>query len=183
MKKLLLNKPYKQKNRFLIIGFVLILFILWLVVFKNTYELYKECSSFDAQLQIAQQAPQKNKELLIQLDELDQKLKTQQRADTNIQQAILAVVASVSKEYGLVLREFPRPNVSIQNGYKIEINNIEIQGAFIPLLKLVYLFETKAKIGKLTSVKFHAKHDHKLKSYVLTATIFIQNIKKSNEIN
>jgi ABC-type dipeptide/oligopeptide/nickel transport system permease subunit len=88
MKKFFLNKSYKQKNKFLLIGFVLVLLILWFAVFKNTYTLYKECSNFDAQLQIAEQAPQKNKALLIQLDELDQKLKNQQRTDTNIQQAI-----------------------------------------------------------------------------------------------
>jgi uncharacterized protein YjgD (DUF1641 family) len=179
MKKILQNRSYKQKNAILLVGFIFVLIILWMAVFKNTFLLYKECNLFDRQLQTAEQAPQKNKELLIQLNELGEKLKNQQHADTNIQQAILSIVAPFSKENGLVLREFPRPNISQQNGYQIEINNIEIQGMFIPLLKLVYLLETKAKIGKIISVKFHAKNDSKVKSYVLTATIFIQNIKKT----
>jgi len=178
VKKKLQNISYKQKNTFLLIGFFLILIILWFVVFKNTFLLYSECTSFEKQLQAAEIAPQKNKELLTQLIDLDEKLKNQQHTDTNIQQAILSVIAPFSKENNLVLREFPQPNITKQNGYLIEINNIEIQGVFTTLLKLVYLLETKEKIGKIVSVKFHAKNDSKLKSYVLIATIYIQNIKK-----
>jgi len=178
MKNKIQNISYKQKNVFLLIGFFLILFILWFAVFKNTFVMYNECASFEKQLQVAEMAPQKNKELSIQLVDLDKKLKSQQQVDTNIQQAILSVIAPFSRENNLVLREFPQPNITKQNGYHVEINNIEIQGAFTALLKLVYLLETREKIGKIVSVKFHAKNDPKLKSYVLIATIYIQNIKK-----
>jgi hypothetical protein len=178
MKKLLLNSPYRKKNQFLLIGSILLFIILWFSVFKNTYNLYSECSLFEKQLKIAEQAPQKNKELLKLSDELDTKLKNQQQADTNLQQAILTVVAPFLRENNLVLREFPRPFISLQKGYIIETNTLEIQGAFIPLLKLVYLLEKRSKIGKLVSLKFHAGNDSKIKSYVLMATIYIENIKK-----
>ena len=55
-----------------------------------------------------------------------------------------------------------------------------IGGNFSTLINLVYLLEQKYNLGKIASVNYQLKKDFKTKEMQLTATIFLQNIKKKN---
>jgi hypothetical protein len=54
---------------------------------------------------------------------------------------------------------------------------ITFEGDFIKLLKLVFQFEQKFRVGKVSSVKFSTYKDRKSKKTSLTAKLFIQTIK------
>jgi hypothetical protein len=49
------------------------------------------------------------------------------------------------------------------------------------LLKLVYEIEQINKVARPASVNFEKKFDHKRKKEVLTATIYLQNIRMSED--
>jgi hypothetical protein len=55
-----------------------------------------------------------------------------------------------------------------------------VQGSFANLLKLAYYFEQKLKTGRVSSIRYEAGMDFKTRKKTLTATIFLQNIRKKS---
>ncbi len=113
-----------------------------------------------------------------QMMSIDHVLGTSQRADTNVQQQLLGIVTDYCQKRDVVLREFPKTIQKTQEDYLVETNIFTVEGDFIKLLELVYLLEQKSRIGKIASVNFLSKKDFKTKSLALTATIYLQNVKK-----
>ena len=102
----------------------------------------------------------------------------QQGSGMDNQQLLLGIISDYCNENDLVLKDFPLPIIFNDKDYIIETNIFEIQGGFIKLLKLVYELEQKTIVGKVMSVNYEIKKNYKTKSYALTATIYLQNLKK-----
>jgi hypothetical protein len=172
------NLTYKKKNQLLLVGAILFLFIAYYLAFGRTISLYRECSTMEDQLLSLSDAPNQSAILQAKLTQLDQTLGGRQLADTNTQQALLNVVSNYCKSNDALLREFPKAVSKQENEYIVETNVFTVEGNFMKLLQLVYLLEQKERIGKLASVLFQSKQDARTKVLALTATIYVQNVKK-----
>lgn len=172
------NLTYKQKNRFLLIGIVLLAFLAYRMAFRNTISVYDEINSLEEQMKLADNAPQKAAGLQTRLEGMDQLLGRSQRSDTSVQQTLLGVVTDYCQKNSIILREFPRTIRKTEGEYQIETNFFIVEGGFIKLLELVYLLEQKNRTGKVASLNFISKKDFKTKVLNLTATIYVQNVKK-----
>jgi len=172
------NLTYRKKNKWLVVGLILFAFFSYKMAFQNTISVYSDVQKLEAQLRLAQDAPQKVNQLRQQMMSIDHVLGTSQRADTNVQQQLLGIVTDYCQKRDVVLREFPKTIQKTQEDYLVETNIFTVEGDFIKLLELVYLLEQKSRIGKIASVNFLSKKDFKTKSLALTATIYLQNVKK-----
>ena len=110
--------------------------------------------------------------------ELNQILGGKQLTDTNTQQALLNVIANYCRDNKTVLREFPKAISKEKNDFVVETNFFTVEGDFVKLLSLVYLLEQKERIGRIASVFFQSKRDVRTKALSLSATIYVQNVKK-----
>ena len=172
------NLTYKKKNQFLLIGSVLFFFIAYYLALGKTVSLYRDCSSMKEQLTSLADAPGRSAALRKELADMDQKLGGRQLSDTNTQQVLLNVITNYCQSNKTILREFPKAISKRENDYMVETNFFTVEGNFVKLLNLVYLLEQKERIGRLASVLFQAKEDVRTKILSLTATIYVQNVKK-----
>lgn len=172
------NYTYKQKNRFLIGAIILLAIVSYNMALKNTIHAYREMKSLEVKSKLANDAPQKVAELNARLINMDYVLGRSQLLDTTAQQTLLGIVTDYCKNKGIILREFPKTVQKKQGEYLVETNSFIVEGSFIKILELLYLLEQKNRVGKVVSSSFVTGKDFKTKTINLTASIYIQNVKK-----
>jgi len=177
------NKTYKQKNKYLLIGFGLMLIVAYQLAISETVDNYKACAELEKKQQSIQQAPQDLKLLQAQLKGINHLIENGHRNVGGAHAALVNVISNYCDENTVTLREYPGTQETIQNDLVIETNVFEVQGPFIKLLNLVYLLEQKNRIGKIASVRFESHKDLATKQTMLTVKIYIQNVKKNTHEN
>lgn len=138
---------------------------------------FKESSS---KMEQAASAPLLAEQIEKELIVMDSKIASQNNRYENVDEALLSLITTYCQNHHAVLREFPETTYSEDGDLAIETRQFMIGGDFSTLINLVYLLEQKYNLGKLVSVNYQLKKDFKTKEMQLTATIFIQNIKKRN---
>jgi hypothetical protein len=173
------NTTYKKKNKILLIGGLLLIFMLYELTIKKTIAAYKECEEMNQKLESATNAPFTAAQLQKELVQMDTKIGNQDKNKQDQAQALLELVTNYCQDNQAILREFPEP-VEVNNGdLLIRTTPFSVEGDFSTLLKLVYMLEQKVALGKIASVHYVVKKDLKTKIPALIATIYIQNIKKN----
>ncbi len=170
---------YKKKNILLLAGTFLFSVLIYYFSIERTIELVKLCSNLEQQLLVAENAPKRLAELKMQLGQITVRLGNEGKFGGDVQQALLEQITHYCNENNLVLKEFPQPLVSREQDYIVETNIIVVEGGFSKLLKLIYQLEQVKKTGKVAAVYFKSKEDLKSKKLILTASLYLQNIKKS----
>jgi hypothetical protein len=173
------NLTYQKKNKLLAGVLVLALILAYFLAIQNTIYAYKSYKENEEKVANANTAPQKVAYYKKKLADIENIIKKQQGTGMDNQQLLLSVVSDYCNENDLVLKEFPLPITSNDKDYTIETNIFEIQGGFIKLVKLVYELEQNTIVGKVMSVNYEIKKNYKTKSFALTATLYLQNIKKN----
>ena len=177
---MLKNLTYRQKNKYLMIGFLLFLVLSYVMAISDTLGVFFAYSDLQKKEQQMTHAPQELKDLQVKLRGLNYLIETKQKNTAGVHASLLNVITAYCDENNVLLREYPGSQENTQNDLVIETNIFEVQGPFFKLLDLVYLLEQKQRIGKVASVKFQTKRDMQTHDNMLTVTIYIQNIKKNN---
>lgn len=174
------NLTYKKKNILLAIIAVLLVFAVYSLGISKTIKAYHAYSESENKMKMAENAPAMAVQLEKELIRMDEKLGNQNTAGQNTAESLLNLITAYCQSNHAVLREFPRTSIASQSDMIIETNQFVVGGSFATLLKLVYILEQKNKVGKVASVKYQLKKDFKTKEMLLTASVFIQNIKKND---
>ncbi len=172
------NLTYKKKNQLLIIATVVVVLLVYYIAVKETIHAYSEYTDSNKKMEVAANAPALVVKLKNELSRIDVKSGSQQKKEQNTAEALLSLITEYCQNNNAVLRDFPETSIATQGDLLIETNRFVVAGNFTTLINLVYLLEQKNKLGKISSVKYQLKKDFKTKEMVLTATIFLQNIKK-----
>lgn len=175
---MLKNLPYQQKNRLLLVVTFLLVFLTYQLSIKKTIIEYQKCSEYEGKIEMASNAPLMATQLEKQLLQMNSKIGTQHTDGLNLEQALLELISNYCQNNHLVLREFPKSTFSNQGDLLIETNMFVLEGNFSSLLNLVYLFEQKNKLGKIASVRYQIKKEFQSKEMILSAAIYLQNVKK-----
>lgn len=174
------NLTYKKKNILLGITAALLLLVVYLFGISKTIKAYREYAEAKNKMELAVNAPAMAAQLEKELQIIDTKLGNQSTAGQNTSETLLSLITNYCQNNPTVLREFPQTTFANQGDMVIETNQFVVGGSFSTLLKLVYILEQKNKVGKVASVKYQLKKDFKTKEMLLTASVFIQNIKKKD---
>ncbi|MGQ0827047.1 MAG: hypothetical protein ACT4ON_01505 [Bacteroidota bacterium] len=177
-KQLLNNLTYKKKNLLLAIGMVMSVFIVYSFGIKKTINAYIVYSDAKNKMELAVNAPKMAAQLENELMEMDKKIGSHNTREQNTSEVLLGLLTNYCQDNHAVLREFPKTTVAEEGDMLIETNQFMIGGNFSTLINLVYILEQKNKLGKVASVNYQLKKDFKTKEMQLTATVFLQNIKK-----
>jgi len=177
------NLTYKQKNKYLLIGFVLFLFLSYFMAISDTLAEWSAYGKLEKQASRLDETPQQLRGLQMKLKGLNYLIENKQRSHDGVHASLLNVITTYCDENSILLREYPGSRENIQNDLVIETNIFEVQGSYLKLLNLVYLLEQKQRIGKVASVKFQSKKDMQSKQQILTVTMYVQNVKKNSHEN
>lgn len=169
---------YRKKNRLLAIGAVVLLLLTYLLSVSRTVDAYREVSGLEKRSEEAKNAPSKVSELERELKGIEKLFGTNQEG--HVQQELLETVTGYCKTANTVLREFPRTVYHEEKDLVVETNVFTVEGSFRQLLKITYLLEEEKKLGRISSVRYFTKKDPKTKVPALNATIYLQNINKTD---
>lgn len=168
---------YKKKNRLLLIAAIVTALIIYTLGIKKTIAVYSECKENKKKMEQAANAPAMAQQLEKELIRMDAKIGTHHTQE-NTNDALLSLITEYCQSHHAVLREFPETTLTQEGDLSIETDQFMIGGDFFTLINLVYLLEQKYHLGKIAAVNYQLKKDFKTKELQLTATIFLQNIKK-----
>lgn len=145
---------------------------------KKTIIAQNDYSNAQQQIALAANAPIMAAELEKQLIQMDARVGSKDKNEQNREQELLGLITNYCQKNKAVLREFPETVIFNKENLLVETNQLVIAGNFSTLLNFVYLLEQKSNLGKVTSTHYQLKKDIKSKEMVLTATIYLQNVKK-----
>ncbi len=174
------NLKYKRKVLYLSIGFIVFLFIAYSLTIKKTINAKRICDRMEVKKESLKNAPLKIKQIKQELAVINNKIGKDITENMDIQSAILDKTGKYCQKNGLILKSFPKTHYHKEKDYMIITNIIVMEGDFVKMLKLIYQFEQKFKLGKVISVKFNKEKDRISKRLKLYGTLYIQNIKSIN---
>lgn len=183
MNKLFATLSFKQKNKYLGIGAGAFAVIVYFFAISHTIAEYRQVKELKWKVQKAKQSPGQMAVLENRLAFINSKVNDYLIDSTRNQESILDAVSTFCQKNNLILREFPKTGFEEQKDITIETNVIVAEGTYLNLLRLIYELEHKNKVGKVTSLSFNSFMDTKRKKQVLTATIYLQNIRIKNNVN
>jgi hypothetical protein len=166
---------YKQRNRLLLPGVIVLLWLSYQYAISNTMELYGQVSKLESQM--ANNSPDKLARLKNKLKKLNSKMSNYKFDDTRDKEYILGITSDFCAKNKLTLSEFPEANIVEDETSSLETLTITAQGNYIGLLKLLDFLEHQNKIGRISSVQFYTQFDHKNQLSRLYSKIYIQNIR------
>jgi len=159
-------------------GMLLTLLLAYLLAVKRTVEAYRNYTAASQKAELADNAPMLQAQLEKELMQMDAKLAGSNSSGKPTEQQLLEQVTNYCQDQHIVLREFPQATSALQGDMLVETNRFTVEGNFAALLNLVYILEQKNRLGKIVSVHYALGKDMKTKEMLLTATVFLQNVKK-----
>ncbi len=165
---------------FLLLTGVVVAFLVYSFAIKKTIDAYSEYQQNKALMEKAINEPLLAAQLEKELVKMDAKIGTHNNLQENVNEALLSLITGYCQSKNAVLREFPQTTLTEDGNLSIETNQFTIGGNFFTLINLVYLLEQKYNLGKIAAVNYQLKKDFKTKELQLTATIYLQNIKKKD---
>lgn len=164
-----------RKNKLLLIGFLLILYICYAFAFSNTFDYYKE---YQSQKEIAtnnindpimlQKLVQKER----QLNELLSQYTT--GTGNSFQNELLKQLTSLSNQNTLRIIDFKEPHIIIDKGIKTFSYVFSLEGSFNGMLLLINAIENNPSLGYIKHITFTKKRNYKTNTDYLTSEIILQ---------
>ncbi|PCH68426.1 MAG: hypothetical protein COC06_09510 [Bacteroidales bacterium] len=165
---------YKTRLKVLPFLFVLgFLLIYWLALDK-TIVLSGELSVLENKVELLSDAPLQIEILKKRLEHLENSIGNYNEDIS--QERIFSELSDYCKENGLSILEFPDSHEFNSNGQVVNTFQVEIEGSFHSLLKLVHRLEQEIFLGKMAGVKFQLKSHRRSREEYLSVKIFLQTI-------
>jgi hypothetical protein len=177
------NLTYQQKNKYLLLGSLVFLVVVYLAAIQNTINLYQKNSSREQALLKAEDAPQKIENYRQRLDELNNRLSYYVVDSIKGEEHILEVVSNFCHKNHILLNRLPAVTTDDHGDVLVATTGVVAEGNYKDLLNLLYELEQKQKIARVTSAVFKSQFDHKRKKKVLTLTVYLQNIQIKESSN
>ncbi len=165
---------YRTRLRILpvifLLGFVL---IYWLAIGK-TVDLVTQVDRLESQVEQISDAPLRIQILKKRLAQLKNSIGDYQ--DEISHEHIFEDLSTYCKSNRLTIREYPEVHQTESNGHWVNTFQLEVEGGFHSLLKLVHSLEQKAFLGKLAGVKFQLKTNRRSRTEYLSVRIYLQTV-------
>lgn len=163
------------KNRLLILGFIVVLFLCYKFAFANTFELRSEYNQLSKEQLIFKNTP-KQLALLKKKEQYYDSLLTKYKiGGTSLQNNLLNTVTSFSKENNVKVVDFIEPHKFAENSLEINTYAFTVEGHFNAILQLIYTLEQRTKYGEVVSVVFEKKKNYRRNTFYLQARIILQS--------
>ena len=169
---------YKQKNRILLIGLVILLLASYQFSFKKTFELSSELKTLKKDKETLDNAGGKLNLLQQQNRYLDSVLTSKDLlADQSFQQNLLQKVNGLREEHKLKIVSLEEPHEFKKDGGLIQTYVIEVKGDFRNLMLFSSSLE-QLRLGTFLSVDFFKKQNYKTRRKELICKIVLQRLSK-----
>lgn len=166
----------RRKLQALIAGIVVMTYVIYAMALKETFELSGRVSEMEVRITEASKAPQEIAQLQQRVAWFEQRIGGQVKGQHEMARLLLEEITAYCESHHLVLKHFPEALSADQHQYEVNTLEVEVQGGFIPILKLIHRLEGMPQYGKITAVDYTTKKILRTKKKVLTAKIYVQHI-------
>ncbi|NMH85968.1 hypothetical protein [Flavivirga algicola] len=171
------NLTYKRKFFLVLIGFVLLFLASYKKTFKHTLAAKKELNHVRQKLANTNNSFNNLYALKNDIKTLDKLIGGRSLNPVHVQQKILDFISKTDPTINIVSIE----DVHIFSGkeFLIYSNQIELEGAYESLVKLLYETEKKFKDSRVVSSEFYSKKNYRTNKETLFLKIILQNYEKA----
>ncbi|WP_163396764.1 general secretion pathway protein [Flavobacterium limi] len=167
-----------KKNKLLIVGFVLILYICYSFAISNTVIYYNEYHKKEQQIANDSNLPNLANQLIRKEKQLDQVLDQNEiNVSDSFQNDLLKQLSSYSNTYHLKITDFQEPHTIIQKGFTTTSYIFSLEGSFNGCLALLNQIENNPKLGAVKHLNFIKKKNYKTDMDQLFVEVIMQTNK------
>lgn len=166
---------WKQKNKLLLLGIALMLWLVYAFAISRTLETRSTCILQQSRLDSALGAPERLLQIETELAKFTLVTGEQNDSVRDMHEHLLNFITVYSNEHALQLREFNQPIRYRQLEWMVETHPFTVEGTYLEIVQLLLALERSGN-GRVVSVDLHTRTDNKTKVKSLLATIYIQNI-------
>lgn len=167
-----------RKNKLLIVGFVITLYICYRFAVSSTITYYNQYTSQKELANSSFNDPDILDKLLKKERQLDEALSEYiSVSGVSFQNELLAELTQLCKEQNLKIYNFNEPHIIVDNGLQISSYTFSLEGNFNSMLLVINSIENNPQMGFIKHLKFEKKRDYKLNSDYLISEIILQKHK------
>lgn len=167
-----------KKNKLLLVGFLLVLYICYSFAISNTINYYKEYKAKQDQIAADSNMPKLVGQLIQKEKQLDQALSLY---DVNISESfqndLLKQLTSYSDSYKLKIVDFQEPHSVLQKGFTVTSYIFSLEGSFNGCLAVLNKVENNPALGVIKHLNFVKKKNYKTNSDQLFVEVIMQKTK------
>jgi hypothetical protein len=151
-----------KKNKMLVLGFLLALYICYSFAISNTITYYKEYNSKNELITNNNDTPKLAHQLRLKEKQLDVVLSQYNiTATESFQNDLLKQLNTYSNTYHLKIIDFKEPHITTEKGF-ITISYIfSLEGSFNGCISLLNKIENSPTLGSIKHLNFTKKRDYK----------------------
>lgn len=165
-----------KKNKLLIGGFVLALFVCYQLAIKKTLALRSQHLNESEQREQARDIPAKLADLRKKELQLDLQFKALNLGSTNVQNELLRFLNEQGTLYSVKIMDFNAPHMVRDENTVIRTYRFMLEGGFTNILKVAHGLETQANFGGITHMAFDKQLDPRQRKSYLQATLHVQQM-------
>lgn len=166
----------KNKNIILVVLFVFILMLVYKLSITKTIALNNDVENLQKEYSVAQNLTSSFAILNQKERALDSIIKTQNIKDGSVQNNLLEIIQSTSKNNEITISEFNEPHLFTEDNQTIESYSFKLKGLFDDLQEVIYTLEQKYTIGSIKHFRFEKKKDFRQNRNYLECFIVLSRV-------
>jgi hypothetical protein len=164
-----------RKNKILLFGFLMALYICYSFAISNTITFYQEYHSKKDLIANKNDSPKLAHQLMQKEKQLDLALSQYSISDTeSFQNELLKQLNIYSNSYHLKIIDFKEPHIVIEKGLTNVSYIFSIEGSFNGCLSLLNKIENNPSFGSIKYLNFSKRRDYKTNTDHLFVEVIIQ---------
>ena len=166
-----------NKNKFLLLGVVILLIASYHLAFKKTFQMRTELKTLESQAELYNNIPHRLSILGQKNIYFDSILTKMDFNDTSIQNNLIRTINLEARKNNVKVMDFNQPHL-FQNSTSTEYTyNFNLEGDFTDILKVLHEIELKGNFGDVIHLGFEKKKDYKTLKNHLSVNVLLQQLK------
>ncbi|CAD0005759.1 general secretion pathway protein [Flavobacterium salmonis] len=164
-----------NKNKLLIVGFLLVLYLCYSFAISNTINYYKEYKNKQEEITADSNMPKLLKQLIQKEKQLDHILANYDiNVSESFQNDLLRQLTSYGDNYQLKIVDFQQPHIISQKGFTTTSYIFSLEGSFNGCLALLNNIENNRSMGNIKYLNFIKTRNFKTNIDQLTVEVIIE---------
>lgn len=165
----------RNKNIFLVIGFMIILFVSYKMAISKTMVLIDETKSLKAEELLFKNTPKELSLLKQKQKYYDSIFNKHQLNGSSIQNNLLKTINASAEQNNIKITSFLEPHVEHKDDLTIKTYQFVIEGDYNNLIQLIYQLEQKSKFGEIINLHFEKKKNFRTGKSFLEASVLLKS--------
>lgn len=170
-----------RKNKLLVLGIVLTLYLCYSLAIKKTINYYNEYKTQKELIVNLNNNPKLLNSLIVREKQIDKWLIKNDYASDSFQNELLKQLNNYSSNHNLKIVDFKEPHQLTENETQINSYSFSVEGSFIKVLGLINSIENNSNLGFIKHFSTTKKMNFKTnEEYIITNIIVQKNNSNKN---